>query len=88
MRKLTTIILSLFMFLVILFAISISAYSQDTYQFILKWGSHGTGDGQFKRPRGIAVDSSGYVYVADKNNHRIKKYDSSGTYLGSVKFSV
>jgi hypothetical protein len=26
-------------------------------------------------PKGIAVDSSGNVYVADDNNHRIQKFD-------------
>jgi len=29
--------------------------------------------------RGIAVDSSGYVYVADTWNHRIEKFDSDDT---------
>ena len=33
--------------------------------FITKWGTEGTGDGQFSNPDGIAVDSSGNVYVAD-----------------------
>jgi len=34
----------------------------------------GTGtDAQFKAPGGVAVDSSGNVFVADYNNHRIRK---------------
>jgi DNA-binding beta-propeller fold protein YncE len=45
------------------------------------WGSEGTGDGQFKTPWGIAVDSNGNVYVADKGNHRIQKFNSRGTFL-------
>ena len=44
--------------------------------FLLKWGSFGTGDGQFARPRGNAVDSSGNVYVVDAYNHRIQKFTS------------
>ena len=30
---------------------------------------------QFKNPTGVAVDSSGNVYVADFSNHRIRKIE-------------
>ena len=49
--------------------------------FVLKWGSNGTGDGQFSSPYGIAVDSSNYVYVADSGNHRIQKFTSDGNFV-------
>ena len=42
--------------------------------FITKWGSSGTGDGEFSLPHGIAVDSSGNAYVADTMNNRIQKF--------------
>jgi hypothetical protein len=46
-------------------------------QFALKWGTHGTGAAQFDGPTGIAVDSAGFVYVADYVNCRIQKFTSS-----------
>jgi len=48
--------------------------SVKTYEFETAWGSQGSGNGQFDRPEGVAVDSSGNVYVADTYNHRIQKF--------------
>ena len=42
--------------------------------------SFGTGNGQFKYPSGITLDSSGNIYVADSFNNRIQKFDSSGIF--------
>ena len=42
------------------------------------WGSTGTENGSFKFPTGIALDSSGNIYVSDMENNRIQKLDSSG----------
>ena len=33
---------------------------------------------QFNYPNGVAVDSSGILYVADTDNHRIRKITSEG----------
>ncbi|MCK4734430.1 MAG: 6-bladed beta-propeller, partial [Methanophagales archaeon] len=49
--------------------------------FITKWGIEGSGDGEFQCPYGIAVDSSGNVFVADEGNTRIQKFDSDGHFI-------
>src|SRR5208337_1259934 len=41
----------------------------------------GSGDGQFKLPYGVAVDSSGNVYIADYGNNRVEKF-SGGLFVG------
>ena len=57
--------------------------------YITAWGcatattgcSPGSGPGQFNIPRGVAVDSSGNVYVADAGNNRVEKFTSAGTFI-------
>jgi hypothetical protein len=46
-----------------------------------KAGVGGGLGGEFDLPFGAASDSSNNVYVADANNYRIDKYDSSGNFL-------
>ena len=65
----------------LLLVLSTSAFSQQ-YAFVLKMGSSGTGDGQFRRPYSVAVDSSDNVYVVDMYNWRIQKFDSDGGFIG------
>jgi DNA-binding beta-propeller fold protein YncE len=50
-------------------------------KFITSWGTEGTGDGQFLHAHGIAIDSSGNVYVVDSQNERIQKFDSNGNFI-------
>lgn len=46
-----------------------------------KFGSSGTGSGQFKWAQGVTVDSSGNVWVADTFNNRVQEFNSSGTFV-------
>jgi DNA-binding beta-propeller fold protein YncE len=47
-----------------------------------QWGTPGTGPGQFHLPHGITVDRDGVLYVSDRENGRIQRFDLDGRYLG------
>lgn len=59
----------------------IAAAPEDPPQFILGWGSVGSGPGAFNFPTGIDLDSGGNVYVGDYYNQRIQKFTPDGTFL-------
>ena len=44
-------------------------------------GVNSLDDGHFDDPRGVVVDSLGFIYVVDTYNHRIQKFDSNGKFL-------
>ena len=47
------------------------------------FGTHGSGQGQFKDPFGVAVDGEGNILVLDKNHH-IQKFTAEGQFLAAV----
>jgi DNA-binding beta-propeller fold protein YncE len=50
--------------------------------YLTKWGSFGTRPGQFgSYVYGIGTDADGNVYVADRGNQRIEKFDAGGAFL-------
>ena len=49
-------------------------------KLLFSWGESGTSDGQFNIVHDIAIDSEGWLYIADRENHRIQIFDSNGKY--------
>ena len=58
---------------------SVHKYSPDG-KLLFSWGESGTGPGQFNIVHNITVDSKGWVYIADRENHRIQVFDSTGKF--------
>lgn len=44
------------------------------------WGEPGTGPGQFNLVHNICADEEGWLYVADRENHRVQVFDGEGKY--------
>ncbi|HEY5691129.1 MAG TPA: hypothetical protein VIS49_06715, partial [Cyclobacteriaceae bacterium] len=63
-------------------------YSKDN-SFLFDWGKNGpdrilnkgTNAGEFNTPHGIDLDENMNVYVADRENNRIQKFNSKGNFL-------
>lgn len=64
----------------------IAIFDLNTFQLLELWGQEhlsarprpGTSPGQFNEPWDLAADLKGNVYVVDRGNHRIQKFNSSG----------
>ena len=54
-------------------------YSPDG-ELLFSWGESGTGDGQFNIVHNVVVDKDGWVYIADRENHRVQVFSSDGKY--------
>ena len=49
-------------------------------KLLLSWGELGTDPGQFNVVHNICCDADGFVYVADRENHRVQVFDANGRY--------
>ncbi len=71
--------------LLVLLLTAAPAMAGQAHVFKSSFGSSGSGSGQFNENNenaGIAVDqSTGDVYVADEQNHRVEKFDASGKFI-------
>jgi DNA-binding beta-propeller fold protein YncE len=54
-------------------------YSPDG-RLLKSWGEPGTGPGQFNIPHNLCCDPDGWIYVADRENHRVQVFDGNGRY--------
>ena len=54
-------------------------YSPDG-KLLFSWGEPGTDPGEFNIVHNIATDRDGYVYVADRESHRVQVFDRNGRY--------
>lgn len=54
-------------------------YSPDG-KLLFSWGESGTDPGEFNIAHNIATDKDGWVYVADRENHRVQVFDPNGKF--------
>ena len=54
-------------------------YSPDG-KLLFSWGEPGTDPGEFNLVHNICADADGWVYVADRENHRIQVFDGNGRF--------
>ena len=64
----------------LLFANSLEA-TAGPLTFVRAIGSSGSGDGQLSLPIGVALDSSGNVWVGDQVNNRVEEFTGTGMFL-------
>ena len=49
-------------------------------KLLKSWGTPGSDPGEFNIVHNIACDDDGWVYVADRENHRVQVFDGEGRY--------
>ena len=49
--------------------------------YLSKFGSHGSGDGQFNHPQGLCFNSKGLLYVVDNDNYRVQVFRENNVFL-------
>ena len=58
----------------------ISVFTKDG-DWIGKWGTKGSGNGEINGPSGMAFDADNNVLIVDSQNHRIQKFTKDGEYI-------
>ncbi len=50
-------------------------------EYLFEWGVFGENKNEFNIPHGLDLDKNGNVYVADRENNKIQKFDSLGNFI-------
>jgi hypothetical protein len=75
---------------------SVPAFAEKIYVPGITFGSEGSGAGQLKEPGGVAVNDTnpllepltgGDVYVVDRGNNRVERFNAAGEYEGQFNGS-
>lgn len=62
---------------------SVPAQALNRHTFSHSFGEAGSGNGQLKTPKGIAVNNGTHdLYVVDSGNNRVERFTSTGAYIG------
>ncbi len=57
-------------------------------EFISQWGKRGNGPAEMRVAHSIVIDEDDKVYVADRENHRIQIFSTSGNHLESWEYNT
>jgi hypothetical protein len=67
--------------------VSVFTYTTDAFTYTgqlgITWES-GDDNDHFNQPEGVAFDSAGRIYVADRENNRVQIFDSTGIYSATL----
>ncbi|HUE88148.1 MAG TPA: 6-bladed beta-propeller [Vicinamibacterales bacterium] len=58
-------------------------YSADG-RLVREWGRAGSGRGEFRLPHSLVVDDDRTIWVADRENGRVQRFDLQGKWLGEL----
>ncbi len=60
---------------------SVACSASSGYVYSGKWGSFGSGNGQFDMPYELDADANGNVYVPDTHANTVQKFDANGKFV-------
>jgi DNA-binding beta-propeller fold protein YncE len=53
----------------------------ESCEFVQKFASRGSGNGQLSEPKRLAVDANGYIWVPDAANNRVQVFNERGEWV-------